>query len=626
MDPRLLRYYNSELQHLREVGAEFAQEYPKVAGRLGVDGTECADPYVERLLEGFAFMAARVQLKIDAEFPRFTSHMLEAVMPHYLAPTPSMAVVHIAPDLSEGGLAEGFEIERDSVLRSQLGPDDKTACEYRTGHKLTLWPLEIAEAEYLPTAASIGNLGLPVLPRARAAIRLKLRTTAGLNFAKLALDTLSLYIRGSDQQPMHIYEQLLAHAVGVVVRPAERPSPWHQVVPAENVRRVGFDDDQALLPYGPRSFHGYRLIHEYFAFASRYMFVDIVGLGSAVRRCEGNELEVVVELDRSEGTLEHALDADNFSLFCTTAVNLFPKRADRIHINEQFSEHHVVVDRTRPLDYEVYQVNGLSGFGAGSQSEHVFLPFYACTDLSTRRGGMDSYFTVRREPRVLSERQRRVGTRTSYVGSEMFLSLVDKNEAPYSTDLRQLAPVTLCTNRDLPLTMPVGKGSTDFSMESAAPWQSVRCVAGPTPPRASWVHGETAWRLINHLSLNYLSITDRDENHGAEALRELLSLYTETNDRIMRRQIESVRSVQSRAVTRRMPVPGPIVFGRGMEITVTCDESGFEGTGAYLLGAVLEEFFSKYVSLNSFTQTVLRSTQRGEIKRWRVRSGRRQTL
>ena len=626
MDPRLLRYYNLELQHLREVGAEFAQEFPKIAGRLGVDGTDCADPYVERLLEGFAFLAARVQLKLDAEFPRFTRHLLEAVMPHYLAPTPSMAVVRIAPDLTEGGLADGFEIPRGSALRSQLGPDDKTACEYRTGHAVTLWPLEIAEAEYLPTAAAIGNVGLPVMQGARAAIRIRLRATAGLGFNKLALDRLSLYVRGSDQQPMHIFEQLLANAVGVVVRPGSRPSPWMETLPASNVRRVGFEDEQALLPYGPRSFQGYRLLHEYFTFAQRYMFVDIHGLGPAVRRCDESELEVVVELDRSEGTLEHALDADNFSLFCTTAVNLFPKRADRIHINEQFAEHHLVVDRTRPMDYEVYQVTSLSGFGAGSQTEHVFLPFYACTALTARRGGFTSYYTVRREPRALSERQRREGTRSSYVGSEVFLSLVDAEEAPYSTTLRQLAPMTMCTNRDLPLTMPVGKGDTDFSMESAAPWQSVRCLAGPTAPKPSWVHGETAWRLINHLSLNYLSIIDKDETQGAEALRELLTLYTDSNDRAMRRQIDSVRSVTSRPVTRRMPVPGPIVFGRGVEVVVTCDESGFEGTGAFLLGAVLEEFFSKYVSLNSFTQTVLRTTQRGEIKRWRARSGRRQTL
>ena len=547
-------------------------------------------------------------------------------MPHYLAPTPSMAVVRIAPDLTEGGLADGFEIPRGSALRSQLGPDDKTPCEYRTGHAVTLWPLEIAEAEYLPTAASIGNIGLPVMQGARAAIRIRLKATAGLSFSKLALDTLSLYVRGSDQQPMYIFEQLLANAVGVVVRPASRPTPWHETLPATNVRRVGFDDEHALLPYGPRSFQGYRLLHEYFAFAQRYMFVDIKGLGPAVRRCNEGELEVVVELDRSEGTLEHALDADNFSLFCTTAVNLFPKRADRIHINEQFAEHHLIVDRTRPMDYEVYQVTGLSGFAAGSQTEHVFLPFYACTDLTARRGGFTSYYTVRREPRALSERQRREGTRSSYVGSEVFVSLVDAEEAPYPTDLRQLAPTVLCTNRDLPLAMPLGKGDTDFSMESAAPWKSVRCVAGPTAPKASWVHGETAWRIINHLSLNYLSITDRDETQGADALRELLRLYTDSNDRAMHRQIDSVRSIHSRPVTRRMPVPGPIVFGRGLEVTLVCDESGFEGTGAFLLGAVLEEFFSKYVSLNSFTQTVLRTTQRGEIKRWRARSGRRRTL
>src|ERR687883_717551 len=105
MDPRLLNYYNRELQHLREMGAEFAREFPKIAGRLGLEAFECADPYVERLLEGFAFLAARVQLKIDAEFPRFTQHLLELVYPHYLAPTPSMAVVQLKPDLTEGNLA-----------------------------------------------------------------------------------------------------------------------------------------------------------------------------------------------------------------------------------------------------------------------------------------------------------------------------------------------------------------------------------------------------------------------------------------------------------------------------------------------------------------------------------------
>src|SRR5713101_556004 len=148
MDPRLLKYYNRELQFMREMGGEFAKEFPKIAGRLGLDGFECADPYVERLLEGFAFLAARVQLKIDAEFPRFTQHLLETIYPGYLAPVPSMAMVQFQPDPSEGSLAAGVPVPRGSALRSMLGKGEITACEYRTAHEVTLWPVEIQEVEH----------------------------------------------------------------------------------------------------------------------------------------------------------------------------------------------------------------------------------------------------------------------------------------------------------------------------------------------------------------------------------------------------------------------------------------------------------------------------------------------
>src|SRR5713226_7740070 len=145
MDPRLLQYYNLELQHLRETGAEFAEQFPKIAARLGVHGLEVDDPYVERLIEGVAFLAARVQLKLDAEFPRFTQSLLDVVYPHYLAPTPSMAVVQFEPD--PGGVpAEGFRIARDNILHSVIGPDEQTACEYRTAHDVTLFPIEVARA------------------------------------------------------------------------------------------------------------------------------------------------------------------------------------------------------------------------------------------------------------------------------------------------------------------------------------------------------------------------------------------------------------------------------------------------------------------------------------------------
>ena len=625
MDPRLLEYYNRELQHLRELGGEFAREFPKIAGRLGLEGFECADPYVERLLEGFGFLAARVQLKLDAEFPRFTQHLLEIIYPHYLAPTPSMAVVQFQPDPTEGALEKGFVIPRNGELRSILGKGEQTPCEYRTAHEVTLWPLELIEAQYFAGREPVAYLELPELSRVRAGIRLRLRTTLpDLPFSRLALDRLPLFLHGGDSLPRQLYEQLLANTALLIVRPGERPAPWYEKIPASAIQRVGFADEQALLPCPPPSFHGYRLLHEYFTFPQRYWFVELGGLGPAVRRCAGHELEVLILLNRADPALENAVTAANFALFCTPAINLFPKRADRIHLSDQVAEHHVVADRTRPMDFEVYQVTGVTGIGAENE-EQDFLPFYASYDRLSQRD-QRSFYTVHRLPRLLADQQRRQGPRSSYIGSETYLALVDADETPYRGNLRQLAVAALCTNRDLPLHMPVGRGDTDFTLASGAPVSTVRCLAGPTPPRSSHAHGDTAWRLISHLSLNYLSLADSDPRQGAVALRELLALYGDLADSAIHRQVEGVGSIQATPVTRRAPVPGPIAFARGLEVAITLDEAAFEGVGIFTLGAVLEQFFAKYVSINAFTETVVKSTERGEIMRWPARIGRRATL
>lgn len=625
MDPRLLQFYDRELRHLRELGAEFATEFPKIAARLGLDGIECADPYVERLLEGFAFLAARVQMKLDAEFPRFTQQLLEMVYPHYLAPVPSMAVVRFQPDLTEGSLADGFVVPRHTSLRSLMTKEMQTPCEYRTGHPVTLWPIELIQAEYFPR--DVARLELPGLPGVRAGIRLRLRATAGLKFADLSLDRLNLFLPGSGQRPMQLYEQLLGNVVAVLARPTRAKAEGGQILDSSHVHRVGFTDGEALLPYGPRSFQGYRLLQEFFALPQRYLFVEIHGLQPAVRQCPDNELDIVILLSRSEPLLENAIDAEDFALFCTPAVNLFQKRADRIHLHSATTEYHIVPDRTRPLDFEVHHITGVSGYGTGAQETQEFRPFYAVTDL-TLRGDRGAYYTVRREPRLLSTSQRRAGGRASYVGSELFLSLVDGNETPYRHDLRELGLETICTNRDLPLFMPIGRSQTDFTLSVAAPVKSVRCLAGPTKPKppATFGPGDNSWRLINHLTLNYLSLTDSDAARGAGALRELLGLYGDLADPTVSRQIEGVRSIGSEPITRPVSTDGPMTFARGLRVTVTCDEAAFEGTGVFLLGAVLEQFFARYVSLNSFTETVIRSQDRGELMRWPVRIGQRQTL
>lgn len=624
MDPRHLHYYNRELQHIREIGGEFAAEFPKIAGRLGLSGFECADPYVERLLEGFAFLAARVQLKIDAELPAFTQHLLEMVYPHYLGPTPSMAVVQLQPDPGEGALAEGYVLPRDTVLRSNIGKGEQTPCEYRTAQETSLWPLELTEAEYFVHAGPVVKTDLNVLQRSRAGIRLRLRCTAGLTLDQLALDRLVLFLRGGDELPFRLYEALMANPVAVLVQPTERPLPWCDVLEPESLAPMGFADRDALLPYGPSSFQGYRNLHEYFSFPERFLFVELRGLSRSLRRAPSADIDVIVLLPRRDPVLEKVLDAENFALFCAAAINLFPKRCDRIHLADSAHEHHLIPDRTRPMDFEVYQVNGVTGFGDANKGPQEFLPFYAAQDL-TSHVDRPAYYSVHRMPRRLSSRQRREGARTSYVGSELFLSLVDASQAPYSSDLRQLAVEAHCTNRDLPLQMPVGTGKSDFSLEEGAPVAATRVVAGPTKPRPSYAHGDTAWRLISHLSLNYLSIVDSGSEAGAAALRDLLALYGDVADATTHKQIEGVRSVASRTVTRRLPGSRPVTYARGLEITLTCDETAFEGTGVFLLGSVLERFFARYVSINSFTEAVLR-TERGEVMRWPATIGRRQIL
>ncbi len=623
MDPLFLEKYNEELQHVREMGAEFAKRFPKIAGRLGIEGFECIDPYVERLLEGFAFMAARIQLRLDAEFPRFTRNLLEMVFPQYLAPVPSMAVVRLEPDPSEGDVAEGFVVPRHTTMRSVPGKGQRTACLYRTSQDVQLWPIEIAEVEYFTHTRDLADINLSRLPPVKAGIRLRLRTVGGMNFDKLPLDRLTFFLRGTGELAMHLYRQILADSIAVVARPiADGSEPI--VIDEHPVGRVGFDDEEALLPYGPRSFQGYRLLREYFAFPERFRFVELGNLGDAVRRCGAEELDLTILLKRREGSLQDAIQSSNFALFCTPAINLFPRTTDWIHLDKGRPEHHVVPDRTRPLDFEVFSVSEATARGTSADEKRVFRPFYSSRDRHYEGEGA-AYFVIDRRQRVLSQKEEREGARSSYTGSEVFLSLVDAEEAPYDTELKQLALTTMCTNRDLPLHMAVGAGKTDFTLESGAPVNTVRCLEGPSPPIPSNAQGETAWRLIGHLSLNYLSLVNR-ENQGATGLRELLELYGDLGDSASRKQIDGVHSVESKSVVRRLPVEGPAAFGRGLEIGLTMDPAQFEGSGVFLLGSVLEDFFSRYVSINSFTQTVLRTTDGAEVARWPVRSGRRHQL
>jgi type VI secretion system protein ImpG len=651
VDRRFRDLYSRELRHLESSAQEFAREFPRIAHALSLDDLPCPDPYVERLLEGFAFLAARVQSQIEAGYPRVAQSLLESIYPNYLAPTPSMAMLRLEPDPTVQELKDGVRVPRDALLRwkgSKMAaplpadarrgpaPPDLHRVLYRTAHDVTLYPLRLTEARYFTRDLAALRLGDDA-GDAQAALLLKLSTVGEPPWSAIAADELPLHLGGTGTEHMRLYEALLARATTVLARPADPLPGWGRPVRLPTPARVGFSAAEALLPTGPRSFNGYRLLHEYFAFPQRFMTVALRGLRTVTPRVPQGDLELIVLLDREDQALERWQQGDPrrlrdaLHLFTTPAVNLFPRKADGVIITDYAPEHHVVVDRGAPDDYEVHTVLSVTGYDARGAHETAFHPFYAARHTADDRR---AYFSVARTPRGLSAAEARAGRRSSYAGSEVHVSLVDASCAPVAADINRLDVSALCTNRDLPrFIQPDPARETDFAAELPG-LRAVKLVGRPSDPWPSPVHGETMWKLVGHLSVNYLTLLDASAEMGAAAVRELLGLYADRQGDAdategvlwLRKQIAGLRSVERAALTSRLDQPGPITFARGVELTVEFDDRNFEGSGPFLLGAVLDQFFARYVSINSFTQTVVRTRDRGELIRWPATLGNRPIL
>lgn len=626
MDPRLLDYYNQELIYMRELAGEFAQGHPKIARRLGLQAGEVADPYVERLIESFCFMAARMQIKLDAEFPRFTGRLLEVLYPNYVAPTPSMAVARLYPGRTEGNLVQGFRVPRGTTFTARIPDGEKTACQFRSGQDVTLWPLEIVEAQLTGIPPDIPALDryVPAATKVRGALRLRVRTTGDARIADLkGLDRLPVYLAGDEHVASHLFE--LLHTAGIAsitAAPGEFATPGRPLaaVTSNAVVHEGLGTDQGLLPLTWSKFHGHNLLHEYFACPSRFYFFALTGLEEGLRRANGREVEIVVLLDQSTERLANLVDASRFALFCTPVINLFPKHTDRIELSAAETEFRLVPARLAPLDYEVFSVEAMVGQVAATSAELEFRSLYQT--LNDDEGNHGRYFSTRRERTLVSDSARRYGTRTPYIGTETFVSLVDQNDAPYCEHMRFLSVDAWVTNRDLPSVVP-RDGVRDLTVAESSPLESVGLIRAPSTPKAPYAEREMAWRLIRQLNFNYLPLDDLDHRSGGQGLRDLLRLFLTGDDAEHQRQVESLVGVKTRPVTRKLPGAGPLAFGRGIECALTVDESGFSGVSPYLFGLILERYLARHVSINSFTQTELYSMQRGRVAHWPVRMGHR---
>lgn len=604
MNERFLELYDVELQHLRHLAGEFARHRPQTGRQLGIDpeGRQlCQDPFVERLLEGFAFLAARVHYQLDAEFPRFTQGMLETVYPDYLAPLPSAGVVRFSVDPT--AVFERCEIPAGSeVVTEPFGPR-ATRCRWRTTQDLTLLPIRIADAAYRSGHGSLG-----VAHEAVLSIRLEL-THPSMSWAELGCERLRFFVPGSDQGRLRLLAHVVSKGCGVLIAGKGREPRKHAGV---SVTQLGFGEGERLLPSSPAGFEGYRLLREYFLLPEKFHFFEIGGLRDALASIEGREVEILIPFSEDDSSLQSSVGRKSLELFSSPVVNLFPM-SRRFDFEPRRPEHHVTMDRTRTHDFEVYSIQGATGHGTKSGEDTRFRPFFF-----HQADGDDerAFYMVRRDsfPRA---GKGTIIPHLGYPGSEVYLSLVDLKAAPYRLDIRQLGVEASCTNRHLPLVM-IEQGLPRFSYPESELVQSIEFLAGPTPPAPSGAEGPHAWRLISHLALNYQSLIGADGD--ASALRELLSLYAEKN----RREVTSLRSVhaETRQALHRFE-GGPPSFVRGLEIALGFDQNVMSPPEILLFSRVLEEFFGRYVSINCFTQTsVTLLPGRKELVRWPRRLGK----
>jgi type VI secretion system protein ImpG len=624
MRDELLGYYERELIFLRQMGAEFARKYPKIAARLQLEGDQCEDPHVERLIEAFAFIAGRIRLKVDDEFPEITESFLNVLYPHYLAPIPSMAIVRFAP--KEGTLTTGFPVPRGTGLFSR--PVQGTPCRFRTGYDTTVWPIEVASASLasLDPVDTRGRWKEAVIKLSFSCMNDTLLQTLKKGDTQEPIDTLRFYLNGEPQVVYPLYEMIFNHATRVEIRPGPlTPSRRTRklaltklptiTLPASAISPVGFELDDGLLQYTARSFPGYRLLSEYFSLPEKFLFFDITGLGRAVQEGFLNKFEIHVYLG-DVTPIDGQVEAGTFQLGCTPVINLFNDLSEPIRLTSQQHEYQVVPDVRHPQAMEVYSIDSVVSDDPHGGKSRTFEPFYSIHHSSGEDDDRTFWFASRRASQKPQDE-----------GTEVFITLVDREFNPHVPATSVLSVHTTCTNRDLPAQLPFGGAEGDLEAEGAMPLSGVRCLTKPSPTLRPQLKRGTQWRLISQLALNHLSIVAADADQAPTALQEILSLYDLMDSSATKRLIKGLKRIKSRPAVRQIGARIGAGFVRGIETTIEFDEEQYVGSGLFLFASVLERFLGLYASVNSFNQLVATTSQReGILKRWPARAGQQVLL
>ena len=494
MDDKLLDYYERELTFIREMGAAFAEKYPKIAGRLLLETDKCEDPHTERLIEAFALISGRIHKKIDDDFPEITESLLNITYPHYINPIPSMSILRFDP-VKQNISESGYRVEKGTEVLSK--PIKGSPCRFSTTQDLHLWPVQVASAQVRDPQQMVSG--------AVQVIDVELETINNVSVSKIKWESLRFFLNGPSQHVYHLYELLLNHVTHIECDVLSKNGK-HTAITLDrtDIKPVGFDKEQEILPYSKRSFPGYLLLFEYFSFPEKFLFFDLFGLNRIRGKTPIDRviLRFFLNQPAKSGLV---VNADTFCLNTVPVVNLFKRIAEPIRVEHRKTEYQVIPDIRRQEATEVYAVDQVTAILSKSSGEAVtYRPFYSMRHYLGEEG--------RKEAQTFWHLYRRASGRKDDRGTDVFLSFSDLGLNPTNPVEDILTVRVTCTNRDMPSRLPFGDPKGDFNLESAAPIARIVCLVKPTPTRRPFLGGDLQWRLVSHLSLNYMSLVGGGKN------------------------------------------------------------------------------------------------------------------
>ena len=606
----LLPYYERELGFLRRYSREFSERYPKIAGSLLMAGEVCEDPHIERMIQSFALLNARVSKRLDDDYPEFTEALFEVLYPHYLRPFPSCSIVRMDHTADTQKLTVAATIPRGTELETHAVKN--VACKFKTAYDLVVAPLRLAQVHFDAIIAAPESVILS--PAATYEITILIESTSTqIGIEQLGIAALRVFIDGEPSFCAALRDALFARVVRAYVELPNR-AQWIEL-PSVPLAEVGFADDEALIDFPARSHPAYRLLTEYFSFPEKFNFFDI-DLGAVAdvlpAGCDKFTLHLALgglRADSNNARMLGAMSANNLLLGCTPVINLFKQPGDPIRLTYHGAHYPVIADSRNAHAFEVYTIDSVKLVRETPQGESYidFRPFY-----SLRHGQVPDkaghYWAMRRDDMVAIKSP----------GYEAEISIVDIDFDPAETATDTLSLELTCTNRELPAALSYGLADGDLTLLGSSLIKRIVFLRKPTLP-LRFERGRGAhWRLISHLALNHLSLA----KGGLEAFQETLSLYDLARSPSSQRQIGAITAIDHRPSTVWLSGNPFASLVRGIEVRITLDEDGFVGSGLHVFASIVDRFLGLYVHANSFTQLVLASKRTGEeLLRCRPRSG-----